>query len=205
MKCLFHMVVDCWAKALSRGHRLAVVLPGSSRSYLTDQMILDGVDERHWCSGKGITSLKHVKPFMELHCEKMIIHRRPTSDSFEDYKHFEDFILSLLEKGSVAVAIDYASPLDFKRRAFEKFPLHVLMLTRHGNDLTGKEKRGFWELQESNGDTYYGDDGGFIKMPRHQCLIKQVIEFKVNLLYYIYFCFDIISVIWISNFIFCLC
>lgn len=67
---------------------------------------------------------------------------------------------------------------EFARYDHEKFDYHTVLLTGYGIDEYGNA---YWELQESYGDSL--GDNGFVRIARHQRLIEEMVELKVNNIY----------------------
>ncbi|CAL9244070.1 unnamed protein product [Arabidopsis halleri] len=182
---------DCWAITLFRGHYAAHQLTYSSPSSLTNvDIIKQGVNPRHLLSGEGIDKVKNTKEFMLGYCKEVEFHHRPKTDNEEDHEAFEKNIICLLKQCPVGVMIDVLPSSarwdwdelgvfiptvnDLIRKSLEKPPYHGLFLASHD---TTEEGVDFWELQESAGEDH--GDKGFIKLARHNRMIKQLIVFKV--------------------------
>lgn len=70
--------------------------------------------------------------------------------------------------------------VECEMRVYQRFTRHCVVLYGKGVEMKGQRIKEFGEALESRGDKF--GDTGFVLLARGKCLIREVVELKVNFL-----------------------
>ncbi|KAJ4891917.1 hypothetical protein Rs2_31665 [Raphanus sativus] len=186
-----------WAISLSTAQSALVKLENSDRALLTTKMLLEGVPIHYQSETCAVDRLEDVRSFMVEgnYVRQMVVHHRPRGNDEDDQNKFESLIEYLLVRGPVVASFDVfpsydeeftlnmgqgifkPTPDEHHMRAYQTFPRHCIVLFGKGVQVQGSDIQEFWEGLESRGEEF-GDEG-FVRLARHHCVIREVVELKV--------------------------